>query len=60
MLSFTAESIPKKPFARMDYVVVTVDMTQSYSLALLDQSLRCMQDRFLTNKMAVVVTKSRF
>ncbi|KAK4512186.1 uncharacterized protein ATC70_013429 [Mucor velutinosus] len=54
---FTAESIPKKPLARMDYVVVTVDMTQSYSLTLLDQSLHCMQDRFLTNKMAVVVTK---
>ncbi|KAF1801068.1 hypothetical protein V8B55DRAFT_1530136 [Mucor lusitanicus] len=54
---FTAESIPKKPPARIDYVVITVDMTQSYSLALLDQALQSMQDRFLTNKTAIVVTK---
>ncbi|EPB82532.1 hypothetical protein HMPREF1544_10741 [Mucor circinelloides 1006PhL] len=54
---FTAESVPKKPLARMDYVVVMVDMTQAYSLTLLDQALHHMQDRFLTNKMAVMVTK---
>lgn len=59
MSSFTAESIPKKPPARIDYVVMTVDMTQSYSLALLDQALQSMQDRFLTNKTAIVVTKSK-
>lgn len=57
--SFTAESVPKKPLARMDYVVVMVDMTQAYSLTLLDQALHHMQDRFLTNKMAVMVTKSK-
>ena len=57
--SFTAESIPKKPLERIDYVVATVDMTQAYSLTLLDQTLHHMQDRFLTNKMAVVVTKSK-
>ncbi|KAL9540813.1 hypothetical protein MBANPS3_009474 [Mucor bainieri] len=53
----TAESIPTKRLDRIDYVVVMVDMTQSYSLTLLDQLLHRMQDRFLTNKMAAVVTK---
>ncbi|CAO3639885.1 unnamed protein product [Mucor fragilis] len=54
---FTAESLPSKPLARIDYVVVTVDMTQAHSLALLDQALHHMQERFLANKLAVVVTK---
>lgn len=34
-------------------------MTQAHSLALLDQALHHMQERFLANKLAVVVTKSR-
>lgn len=58
-LSYTAESLPKKPLARMDYVLITVDMTQLHSLTILRTLAQHMKDRFLTNKMAVVVTKSK-
>ncbi|KAG2209383.1 hypothetical protein INT46_009515 [Mucor plumbeus] len=54
---YTVESLPKKPLARIDYVLITVDMTQLHSLTILKALTQHMKDRFLTNKMAVVVTK---
>ncbi|KAI8644904.1 hypothetical protein BD408DRAFT_412685 [Parasitella parasitica] len=53
----TAESIPTKPLSRIDFVFIMVDMTQSYSLTLLNQLLQQMQDRFLVTKTTVLVTK---
>ena len=60
IFSYTVESLPKKPLARIDYVLITVDMTQLHSLTILKALTQHMKDRFLTNKMAVVVTKSKY
>ncbi|KAI8975712.1 hypothetical protein BDF20DRAFT_914583 [Mycotypha africana] len=54
----TADNIPKLALNRIDFILILVDMTQSYSLSLLNTVLQHLTPEYILNKTAIVATKA--